>query len=93
MAIRITCINKSGGDHQDPHHAISDLGWVNDQDGVPGKITALEYDPNRSARIALLNILDGDKPLPSSSSTRAMGASDNILAQLSALTPVGAAYA
>jgi RNA polymerase sigma-70 factor (ECF subfamily) len=45
------------------------------------------------ARIALLNILDGDKPLPSSSSTRAMGASDNILAQLSALTPAGAASA
>ena len=48
------------------------------------------------ARIALLNILDGDKPLPPSSPTRAMGASDNILAQLSALTPAGitnAAYA
>lgn len=45
MAIRITCINKSGGDHQDPHHAISDLGWVNDQDGVPGKSTRLQvYD-------------------------------------------------
>ena len=45
------------------------------------------------ARIALLNILDGDKPLPSSSPTRAMGASDNILAQLSALTPAGATSA
>ena len=29
--------------------------------GVPGKIVALEYDPNRSARIALVYYVDGDK--------------------------------
>lgn len=45
MAIRITCINKSGGDHADPHHAISHLGWVNEQTNETGKSTRLEvYD-------------------------------------------------
>lgn len=45
MSIRITCINKSGGNHADPHHAISNLGWVNEQTGKTGKNTRLEiYD-------------------------------------------------
>ena len=42
MAIRITCINKSGGYHQDPHHAISQLSWVNEESGKRGKNTRLE---------------------------------------------------
>lgn len=29
--------------------------------GVPGKVVAIEYDPNRSARIALISYLDGEK--------------------------------
>jgi hypothetical protein len=37
MAVRITCINKSGGFHADPHHAITDLGWVADGTGQQGK--------------------------------------------------------
>ena len=37
MAIRITCINKAGGQHYDPHTAISHLGWVNDATGATGK--------------------------------------------------------
>src|ERR1039457_2744741 len=45
MAIRITCINKSGGYHADPHHAISDLGWINEGTGEQGKSTRLQaYD-------------------------------------------------
>src|SRR3970040_1729365 len=28
---------------------------------IPGKVTAIEYDPNRSARIALIQYPDGDK--------------------------------
>ena len=32
MSIRITCINKAGGYHDDPHEAISWLGWT--EDGV-----------------------------------------------------------
>lgn len=31
MAIAVTCITKSNGYHEDPHHAISTLGWYNDQ--------------------------------------------------------------
>ncbi len=45
MAIRITCINKSGGYHADPHHAISHLGWTADENGKTGKNTRVEiYD-------------------------------------------------
>lgn len=45
MAVRITCINKAGGYHYDPHVAISDLGWVNDSTGASGKSTRLQvYD-------------------------------------------------
>jgi hypothetical protein len=45
MAIRITCINKEQGYHDDPHHAITYLGWVEDGTGKTGKSTRLEiYD-------------------------------------------------
>lgn len=39
MAIRITCIRKAGGDHFNPHVAISELGWVNDGTGERGSST------------------------------------------------------
>lgn len=42
MSVRITCINKSGGNHADPHHAIDSLGWVNEQSGKTGKSTRLD---------------------------------------------------
>jgi hypothetical protein len=45
MSIRITCINKSGGYHADPHHAISHLTWINEGSGKTGKNTRVEiYD-------------------------------------------------
>ncbi|MDO8659134.1 MAG: DUF3892 domain-containing protein [Candidatus Parcubacteria bacterium] len=45
MSVRITCINKDGGNHQNPHEAISHLGWINEQTGETGKNTRLEmYD-------------------------------------------------
>ncbi|MTI48334.1 50S ribosomal protein L2 [Sporosalibacterium faouarense] len=31
------------------------------KDGIPGKVAAIEYDPNRSANIALINYVDGEK--------------------------------
>jgi len=37
VAIRITCIMKSGGYHEDPHHAISELGWRNDSTSATGR--------------------------------------------------------
>ena len=39
MAIRITCISKSGGYHEDPHHAISRLSWKNEENGKAGNNT------------------------------------------------------
>src|ERR671925_1045938 len=33
----------------------------NDKDGVPAKVAHIEYDPNRTARIALLHYIDGEK--------------------------------
>jgi len=45
LTIRITCINKSGGYHADPHHAIERLGWVEDGTAKTGNNTRLEvYD-------------------------------------------------
>ena len=45
MSVRITCINKSNGHHADPHHAIQNLGWINEETNARGKNTRLEiYD-------------------------------------------------
>lgn len=38
MAVRITCINKDGGNHENPYVAISHLNWVNDA-GKSGRST------------------------------------------------------
>ncbi len=37
------------------------IDFKRDKDGVPAKVASIEYDPNRSARIALLHYLDGEK--------------------------------
>lgn len=45
MSIRITCIRKSSGFHADPHHAISELGWINEETHETGTSTRLQvYD-------------------------------------------------
>ena len=45
MAVRITCINKENGYHDDPHVAIEYLGWTNEATGESGKSTRLAvYD-------------------------------------------------
>ena len=41
--------------------ATATIDFQRDKDGVPGKVAAIEYDPNRSARIALLHYADGEK--------------------------------
>lgn len=38
MAVRITCINKSGGYHENPHEAISHFGWLNESTNESGKV-------------------------------------------------------
>ncbi len=37
------------------------IDWKRDKDNIPGKIASVEYDPNRTARIALLHYADGEK--------------------------------
>jgi len=37
------------------------IDFKRDKDNIPAKVTAIEYDPNRSARIALLTYVDGEK--------------------------------
>jgi large subunit ribosomal protein L2 len=37
------------------------IDFKRDKTGVPAKVASIEYDPNRSARIALLNYADGEK--------------------------------
>lgn len=37
------------------------IDWKRDKVGVPARVATIEYDPNRSARIALLNYADGEK--------------------------------
>jgi large subunit ribosomal protein L2 len=47
-----------GGGHKQMYRKID---WKRNKFGVPGKIATVEYDPNRSARIALVVYADGDK--------------------------------
>jgi large subunit ribosomal protein L2 len=54
---RITCRHRGGGHKR--HYRIID--FKRDKIGVPAKVAAIEYDPNRSARIALLHYADGEK--------------------------------
>jgi large subunit ribosomal protein L2 len=53
----ITCWHKGGG-HKRKYRVVD---FRRDKGGVPAKVAAIEYDPNRSARIALLNYADGEK--------------------------------
>lgn len=47
-----------GGGHKRSYRTID---FLREKDGVPAKVVSIEYDPNRSARIALLHYADGDK--------------------------------
>jgi large subunit ribosomal protein L2 len=47
-----------GGGHKRRYRIID---WRRDKDGVPAKVAAIEYDPNRTARLALLVYKDGEK--------------------------------
>jgi len=54
---KITCRHKGGG-HKRRYRIID---FKRDKDGIPAKVVSIEYDPNRSARIALLHYKDGEK--------------------------------
>jgi large subunit ribosomal protein L2 len=54
---RITCRHRGGG-HKRFYRVID---FKRNKDSVPAKVATIEYDPNRSARIALLHYVDGEK--------------------------------
>jgi len=54
---RVT-IRFRGGGHKRRYRLID---FKRDKDNIPAKVKAIEYDPNRTARIALLNYVDGEK--------------------------------
>lgn len=51
-------VHHQGGRHKRYWRRID---WLRDKDGIPAKVVAIEYDPNRSAPIALLQYQDGEK--------------------------------
>ena len=64
--------NKSGGRNANGRITVRHIGGGNrvkyriidfkrDKDGIPAKVATIEYEPNRSANIALLNYADGEK--------------------------------
>jgi large subunit ribosomal protein L2 len=54
---RITVRHRGGG----AKRQLRIIDFKRNNFGVPGKVAAIEYDPNRSARIALIYFVDGDK--------------------------------
>ena len=54
---RITCRHRGGG-HKRQYRIVD---FKRDKIGIPAKVASIEYDPNRSARIALLQYADGEK--------------------------------
>jgi large subunit ribosomal protein L2 len=54
---KITVRHRGGG----AKRRLRIIDFKRDKPGVPGRVAAIEYDPNRSARIALIHYADGDK--------------------------------
>ncbi len=51
-------VRHRGGGHK---RRLRIIDFKRDKTGVPGKVASIEYDPNRSARIALIHYADGEK--------------------------------
>ena len=51
-------VRHQGGGHKRLYRVIV---FKRNKDGIPARVATIEYDPNRSARIALLNYVDGEK--------------------------------
>ena len=51
-------VRHRGGGHKRLYRIID---FKRTKDGIPARVATIEYDPNRSARIALLNYVDGEK--------------------------------
>ncbi|MBC8591584.1 50S ribosomal protein L2 [Wansuia hejianensis] len=68
----VVSLNKSGGRNSQGKITIRHRGggakrkyriidFKRDKDGIPGRVASIEYDPNRTANIALINYVDGEK--------------------------------
>lgn len=51
-------VRHQGGGHKRKYRIID---FKRDKDGIPGRVATIEYDPNRSANIALIHYADGEK--------------------------------
>src|SRR3972149_5554331 len=51
-------VRHRGGGHK---RRLRVIDFKREKTGVPGKVASIEYDPNRSARIALVHYVDGEK--------------------------------
>lgn len=51
-------LRHQGGGHKRKYRLID---FKRDKDGIPGRVATIEYDPNRTANIALINYVDGEK--------------------------------
>lgn len=51
-------VRHRGGGHKRRYRIID---WKRNKDGIPGRVASIEYDPNRTARIALIVYADGEK--------------------------------
>jgi large subunit ribosomal protein L2 len=51
-------VRHRGGGHKRQYRIID---FKRDKDGIPGRVATIEYDPNRSANIALVHYVDGEK--------------------------------
>jgi len=54
---KVTVRHRGGGSRQ----KLRIIDFKRDKTGVPGKVASIEYDPNRTARIALIHYRDGEK--------------------------------
>ncbi|MGE5073681.1 MAG: 50S ribosomal protein L2 [Anaerolineae bacterium] len=54
---RVTVRHRGGGNRRLVRH----IDFKRDKIGIPAKVAAIEYDPNRTARLALLHYADGEK--------------------------------
>ncbi len=54
---RMTARHRGGG-HKQKYRVVD---FRREKDGIPATVAAIEYDPNRNARIALLHYIDGEK--------------------------------
>jgi large subunit ribosomal protein L2 len=54
---RITVRHRGGGHKR----KLREVDFLRNKHGIPAKVAAIEYDPNRSARLALLHYADGEK--------------------------------